>query len=268
MADARTKNSTGAPHPQREELLKMKRQLEQLLGGVEAQLLQTESLGPANGSSPGLHPRPAGGSKRPVRELVLESLDELEWPTYTREITQYCSARFGRNIPASRYGPLVKDEMEAFRPGTSRRPVWLCFALTSDRHQGIKRLFCRSDWPLEWRIFAPTSGRVQYLRMTARLCELAAKYEASAADPQMLRILAADHARDLPGIRLVKGKFDLEGWRAIAMQQIEEIAERDEAARKSSAERLQPKPELFKLFGMPDLHEGPNTEISAQRVGS
>lgn len=268
MADARTRKNVGVPQTQRDELLKMKRQLEQLLGGIEAQLLQTELLETTNGSDPKRGPKTEGGSKRPVRELVLESLDELKWPAYTREITQYCSARFGRDIPASRYGPLVKDEMDAFRPGTSRRPMWICFALTSDRHQGIKRLLCRSDWPLESRIFAPTSGRVQYLRMTARMCELAAKYETSAADPQMLRILAADHARDLPGVRLVKGRFDLDGWRTIALQQLEEIAERDEAARKASAERLFPKPELFKLFGMPDLHEGPNADISAQKVGS
>lgn len=270
MAAIDRTNRVQSPPSRREELLRMKRQLEDLLSGVEAQIREAgspelaepkESIGTAQEGK-------WTGSKRPVRELVLDSLDELGWPAYTREITQYCTARFGREIAATRYGSLMKDEMQAFRPGTSRRPVWLCFALTSDRHQAIKRLLCRSDWPLDRRILAPSSGLVQYLSLTARLCELAMKFESSAADAQMLRIIAADHARDLPGVRLIKGKFDLEGWRSMALEQLRDAAERDEVTRKASAERLEARSELYQLFGMPDLHEGPATEANEQRVGS
>jgi hypothetical protein len=270
MADANRTDRVQAAPSRREELLRMKRQLEDLLSGVEAQIRETGSSEvpePKESSGTG-HEEKWTGSKRPVRELVLDSLDELGWPAYTRELTQYCGARFGREIPATRYGPLMKDEMQAFRPGTNRRPVWLCFALTSDRHQAIKRLLCRSNWPLHRRIIAPSSGLVQYLNLTARLCELAMKFESSAADPQMLRIIAADHARDLPGVRLIRGKFDLEGWRSIALQQLHDAAERDEAARKTSAERLEARSELYQLFGMPDVHDGPATEANEQRVGS
>lgn len=270
MPASNHKNRVQPAQSRREELLRMKSQLEDLLSGVEAQIRETgtpEMVDPKE-SSGRAHEIRWTGSKRPVRELVLDSLDELGWPAYTREITQYSAARFGREIAATRYGSLMKDEMQAFRPGTSRRPVWLCFALTSDRHQAIKRLLCRSDWPLDRRILAPTSGLVQYLNLTARLCELAAKFESSAADPQMLRIIAADHARDLPGVRLIKGKFDLEGWRSVALEQLRDAAERDEVARKASAERLEARSELYQLFGMPDLHEGPATEANEQRVGS
>src|SRR5215469_4362839 len=126
----------------REELLRMKRQLEDLLSGVEAQIRETGTpeMGEPRKSNRTTDEVHWTRAKRPVRELVLDSLDELGWPTYTRELTQYCKARYGRDIAPTRYGPLMKDEMQAFRPGTSRRPVWLCFALTSDRHQAIKRL--------------------------------------------------------------------------------------------------------------------------------
>ena len=162
----------------------------------------------------------------------------------------------------------MKDEVQAFRPGTNRRPVWLCFVLTSDRHRPIKRLLCRSDWPLDRRILAPSSGLVQYLKLTARLCEMALKLESSAADPQMLRIIAADHARDLPGVRLIRGRFDLEGWRSIALHQLRETADRDEEARVASAKRLEGRSELYQLFGMPDVHEASAAETDEQRVGS
>jgi hypothetical protein len=252
----------------REELLQMKNQLEQLLIGVEKQLRDVEVMPASKGKQlKTSEVTEQAGPKRSVRDVVLGSLDELCWPTYARELTQYCKARFGRDIPPSRFGPLAKDEINAFR--SSKRPVWLCFALTSDRHQAIKRLLCRSDWPLDWRMFGPSSGRVQYLKITARLCELATKFESSASDPEMLRILAADHARDLPGVRLVRGRFELDNWRDIALGQLEYIAGRDEGDRKASAAKLGSKSEFYQFFGMPDVHESFGSPLHRkQQVGS
>jgi len=191
---------------------------------------------------------------RPLRAVVLDLLDDIQWPTYTRELASYCKARYGREIPPTRFGTLASDEMKSYLAGKRPRMVWLSFALTHDRAEPIKRLWTRSDWPLEWRIVAPTSGRVQFLKLTARLCELAARE--SATDSEMLRIIAADHARDLPGVQFKRGTFDLEGWKDLALQHLSEVELRDEEIRREAAARWQSKLSGANLlFGMPEMIE-------------
>lgn len=192
-----------------------------------------------------------------AREMVLDALADLEWPAYTRECATLIEARLGRKIPATRFGTLAADEVAAYlNKGSDSRSVWVCFSLTADRYEPIKRLLARSDWPLERRIHALTTGRLQHLWMTKRFCELAMKADEIAVDPEMLRILAADHARDLPGVSVRKGIFDFESWRDVAGAQIAELEPRDEALRKKSAARLAQRPELFQLFGLPEVIEG------------
>jgi hypothetical protein len=193
---------------------------------------------------------------RPVRDLMLDSLEDLASPAYSRELALYCEARYGRKVPAERFGTLASDEIAAYRKAPGRRPVYLCFALTADRHEPIKRLLARSDWPLECRVVAPTTGRVQHLKITAALCELALGAEEAAADPEMMRIIAADHARDLPVIKVQRGKFDLGLWRDTAHDLLSQLEPRDELARRESALRLADRPEFFQLFGLPDVIDG------------
>src|SRR5262249_28437356 len=178
--------------------------------------------------------------------------DDLHLPAYTREIAAYCKARYGREIPPTRFGSLASDEMKAFFSASRPRSVWLAFALTHDRAEPIKRLWTRSDWALEERLVAPTTGRIQYLKMTARLCELAA--EETADDPEMMRIIAADHARDLPGVQFKRGTFDLDGWRRLANEQLGKLEPRDAELRRDAAAKWEAKLKgAHYLFGAPQL---------------
>jgi hypothetical protein len=203
---------------------------------------------------------------RPVRLQVLDCLEDLKWMGYAREVAQYSAARYGREISPTRFGPLVKDEVASYLK-RARRPVWLCFALTHDRFEPIKRLLGRSDWPLECRIVAPTSGRIQYLKLTSRLCELAIDAEKLAVDPTMLKIIAADHARDLPGVKIKRGEFHLQSWRDSAIELLADLEPRDAELRQDSGVRLKKRPEFQQLFGVPDLinlEPGRNQEASKQ----
>jgi len=189
---------------------------------------------------------------RPLRAVVLDALDDFQWPTHTREIANYCAASYGRQIPPTRFGTLASDEIKSYLSQRRPRPVWLAYALTHDRAEPIKRLWTRSDWPLECRIVAPTSGRVQFLKITARLCELAATE--SAANPEMMRIIAADHARDLPGVQFKRGTFDLDGWRNLALESLAKLEPRDEETRREAATRWAPRlGGANLLFGMPEV---------------
>jgi hypothetical protein len=254
------------------ELLKMRQQIDELLLKFKANISEAEmqvtrdqerksSLDVVSVDSKtgafnlvevkSLRPKPRAGS-RPVRLQVLDCLEDLKWMAYAREIAQYSAARYGREITPTRFGPLVKDEVSSYLK-RSNRPVWLCFALTHDRFEPIKRLLCRSDWPLESRIVAPTSGRIQYLKLTSRLCELAMEAEKVAVDSMMLKIIAADHARDLPGVKVKRGEFHLEAWRDATMEILTQLEKRDLELRQDAADRLKKKREFHQLFGVPDL---------------
>ena len=96
---------------------------------------------------------------------------------------------------------------------------------------------------------APTTGRVLYLRMTARLAEIAAADEATATDAEMLKYLAADNARDL-GLPFKRGEFPLDTWRESALMQLKPLEQEDSEARMEAAARLrQELPPLAQLFG-------------------
>lgn len=187
---------------------------------------------------------------RPVRVVVLDALEELGCVAYSREVALYVKARYGQDIPLTRFGTLGTDEKKAFGSDRSR-PVYLCHGLTPERFEAIKRLWARSDWPLWTRIVAPTTGRVQHLQMTVKLCELALEVT-NAASPDSLKIIAADHARALPGIRFQRGQFDLEEWRKIASFELEKWRQQDEDLRHSYAETLKAYEEESQLFGVPE----------------
>ena len=168
---------------------------------------------------------------------------------YSRELALYLKARYGRDVPPTRFGGLGVDETKAYDSGRPRS-VYLCYGLTHDRFEPIKRLWGRSDWALARRVVAPTTGRVQHLKMTAQLCELALRASDTAADPEMLQIIAADHARDLPGIKVKRGEFPLEAWRDVAGKLLADIEPADRERREVAAARLAERSEREQLFGL------------------
>jgi hypothetical protein len=90
--------------------------------------------------------------------------------------------------------------------------------------------------------------------MTVRLCEIASEaLGRTAADPQMLAIIAADHARDLPGVKVKRGSFELESWRDAALDLLNKHEPIDREHRERAAERLKGKSEREQLFGVPEL---------------
>ena len=189
-------------------------------------------------------------ARRPVRDMLLDCLSDIGLPSYSQQLAIYARARYGRRIALTRFSSLSRDEENAARNNRIRE-VWLCHGLTFERGEPIRRLWARSDWPLHDRIVAPTTGRILFLRMTARLAELATRDETIAADSQMLKYLAADNARDL-GLPFKRGEFPLDAWRESALTQLEPLLADDRQARIEAAKRLAEElPRLAHLFGRP-----------------
>jgi hypothetical protein len=202
----------------------------------------------ASGARPGPMPN------RPLRVQVLEILDEIGVVAYSREIIAYAYARYDLVIPPSRFGSLASDEQETHgrrdAPRSRNRTLWLCFGLRHDDGAPVRRLLARSDWPLERRVWAPTTGRVQHLRMLARLCEFALDERIQFANPDALTDLIRAYARDLP-VKTLPGVYDLAEWqeRALALVQEDDLEARDYDLRQQAAERWSGLAEKHQLFG-------------------
>jgi hypothetical protein len=192
--------------------------------------------------------------KRPLRVHVLDVLHELGVMSHVREIAAFAFARYDVVINPSRFGSLSSDELESYgrrdAPRSRNRTLWLCFSLRYHDAAPVRRLLGRSDWPLEHRIWAPTTGRVQHLRMLANLCELALDENVRLANPDALYELAHAYARDLP-IRTRPGEFNFAEWRERALALLEEgdLETRDYDLRQEAAERWSGLAEMHQLFG-------------------
>jgi DNA-binding LacI/PurR family transcriptional regulator len=225
---------------------------------IQADVDETiRSIDASGGKPRAASSRPAGrlaGRRRPVREVVLECLEDLGCPANGRELAMYASARYGRELPSVRFGSLGADERTAYVKGAVR-PVWLCHALSHDRGEVVRRLWARSDWPLERRIVAPTTARVQHLKLTARLCEIAIDAE---TEPGKLHQLAADYAEDVPGVVVQPHSYDLKAWREAALTELGHVQGADHDQRSEAARRLETRlTEAQLLFGASEPLERP-----------
>jgi hypothetical protein len=186
--------------------------------------------------------------RQPLRQQVLDALDILGVAALSREIQAFVASVYGDEVEPTRFGSLRREELRSY-DNSRPRSLYIAYGLT-ERGEAIKRLLCRSDWPLEERVVAPTTGRVQHLRMTLRLCEFALREHHAVARPQALEIMVADHARDLPGIKFSRGEFPFELWRDRAAALLDETLDRDRANRELIARRLRLHPDdRLLLFG-------------------
>lgn len=187
--------------------------------------------------------------RRPLRELILDALNEARAPLNSLLIASVFRPLHDRDIPATRFGTLSVDEQRSF-DSSRPRPVYLCHCLTHDTGQAMKRFWARSDWPLEDRIIGPMSGRVLFLKgaeWVIRLASTAGKGD----DADRLRFIAADQARDA-GYRVQRGNFPFGDWITYVQDQLARYSDDDSTVRaRASAELVKRLNERALLFGAP-----------------
>jgi hypothetical protein len=168
------------------------------------------------------------------------------------------AARSGRAVAANQFGTIAVQERRAFdRGGSAARPVWLCSGIAAADFRPIKRIWARSDWPLEQRIIAPTTSRVQHLQLTKALCELARRADEVARDPEALRALALAHAVELPGGVGDRDDPDFGQYARMARALLAEYEPEDWQLRQEAAAGLAMLPERVQLFGAEPADGGP-----------
>jgi hypothetical protein len=214
---------------------------------LERQLSEVRTRIDAASTAPPVPARPA--ERRPLRELILDILNDAGAPLNSLLIASVFRPLFKRDVPATRFGTLSADEQSSFdsrRP----RPVYLCHCLTHDRGQAMKRFWARSDWPLEERVIGPMSGRILFLKGAAWVIRLAS---GAGQDPdgERLRFVAADQARDA-GCPVQRGEFPFRDWIEHIEAQTARYSADDRAVRSEAATELATRLDArAQLFGTP-----------------
>jgi hypothetical protein len=128
--------------------------------------LLTSSGGTIAVTAPPIESHGAGGSLAPApseRQLVADSLYELDAVATPALIGQYSIARFGESIDLKRLSSIRRDEKRAHtRHGL--RQTFIVPALDGYRFVPVRAQLAVSTWPLSRRIVGPRSGRVELLR--------------------------------------------------------------------------------------------------------
>lgn len=188
-----------------------------------------------------------------TRNLVLDALAELGAPVEGRMMSQYLLARFGQEVPTSRYASLRRDERRA-GDMTLNRPS-LVAVLDSSHFTPVHGLLARSTWPLESRIAAPRSKRVFLLQATrTMITKLPWLREAESSVAGAVERLAADVARTVPGA--TQGAWtslDVDMATHAIDAELEVLLEVDLPQRLEAAERATRLSPMEQLFGSEGL---------------
>jgi hypothetical protein len=181
-------------------------------------------------------------SMRPLRDVVLDTLADANFPLNSLLLSSIVRPLYNRNIPSNRFGTLSNDEMKSY-DSSRPRPLYLCHCMTYDNGHAVKRFWARSDWTLAARIMGPMSGRVLFLQGAAWIIALARSVEEgtrTADSLEILKYVAADQARDA-GLPVKRGEFPYKEWLSVIDATLKRHIEADQVVREESAKTLQAK---------------------------
>ncbi len=193
----------------------------------------------------------------PIREQVAAVLGILSRPASVSLIRDVATARFGETIQPSRLASLRRDEQRSWQaahrgtaPGARSlaRPVYVVPAPTFDRLAPVRGMLALSSWPLEIRLIAPASQRVDVLHIIIRLIgEL--DHSPDAPWAPNLRRLVWRFARTIAGAIEIRDGFDYTLVREAAERELRQISDADMAERAEAADRARDIDAEIQLFG-------------------
>lgn len=205
--------------------------------------------------------------QRPMREQVLDILEELGVPTSPRVISELAVARYGRPLPASRFASLRRDEERAFRKDSLSRPAWVVPAITAQGLTSIPRIVSSSAWPVERRLIGARTLRANHLRTLLALLSMHERSQ-RAGSPRAtahLESMILGFAQTVSGAIEPGTRPEYVRIAEAARAELAHIEETDLEERRTAARRLERLPELNRLWGQPALIEG--RRASGRRSG-
>jgi hypothetical protein len=205
--------------------------------------------------------KPSG--RRPVRELVLDVLDELRVPAQPRLTSEYTAARYFLSIPPGRMASLRRDEERAYEKDPQSRPAWVVPALNAYTQRAIRGFLTSSAWESERRVIASRTLRVNHLKT---LLALLSEIEEQASESARTRLfsLALRFAESVPGAIEPGQTPEVATIRKAAEGELSRIEGGDLDERREAASRLNRLEEKWRLWGAPDVLEGGAEAVSGR----
>ncbi|MET8605555.1 hypothetical protein ABZV92_18635 [Streptomyces rubiginosohelvolus] len=137
----------------------------------------------------GQAPQHAARPQFQSKERMRLTLAVIGAPASPKAIQQVTLALTGRDLPWSSLASVRRDEQRRYST-SSGASGYICPALNATDFSPLRGLYALSEWPLERRLRAPTSARVDFLTMVTRL----AAHDQSDSPPvqALLRRMAED----------------------------------------------------------------------------
>jgi hypothetical protein len=197
-----------------------------------------------------------GIQRSSTRAQAVAALDDMGVPSPPREIAAFHLVRFSVELDVRGLASVRRDERKAFeRYGPTRPAPYLVPALDARYLQPVRGPLTLSTWPLEQRLLAATSPRVDHLRLTRRLAELTERLDGEPA-ARMLD-LSAHYAQTVPGA--LDGETANPGQiREAVDAELLQVVASDNEERAQAAERARQQLDdaalLWGWDGLPGLH--------------
>lgn len=148
----------------KQSLIDEKASLERRLKEIDAELSTFDKQQGSSSRGQGrrkqtAHTRQHDSGKRPLREVIIGMLSNVDYMLTNTMIRQLYEARYQKGLAGSRLGTLSHDEL-------SRKNKWntTIYGLTHpiqlvDREiVRVKNVWARSDWPIERRVYTPVTN--------------------------------------------------------------------------------------------------------------
>lgn len=195
--------------------------------------------------------------QRPMRELVLDIIDELGVPCPPRVVSEFALACMDLHLPVARFASLRRDEERAYRKEPGARPAWVVPAVSLIGFSAIPRLVASSVWELERRLIGPRTLRVNHLKtqlaILRRLSSMGTSDKRAASD---LGAMLYRYARNVPGALSWGEEPDLDRIRTATEAELRALEPADVAERTLAARGLAKHPAQAQLWGLPIVLDG------------
>jgi hypothetical protein len=214
--------------------------LDERRGELISQLRRTASAG-IRATSPG----------PPIREVVLQALDELGWPQNAGFLEEYLWAKRQLQLDSRAFAPLRRDERRAWRRAPSAR-AYVVPALNPDASAN-PRWLTSSAWELQRRVVAsPETERLFDLQKIAAL-----RVRGSRGPLGTLLERYAEQILAIEPPPVSASAAQTRAWRAHVrehtMALIEQTRQRDDPCRSRIARRLAGLAEHDRLWGRQEV---------------
>jgi hypothetical protein len=190
----------------------------------------------------------------PIREVVLDALNELGWPQNARFLEEYLWAKRQLQLDSRAFASLRRDELRAWRRTPGARSAYIVPALNPDGSAN-PRWLTSSAWELPRRVIA--SAETERLFDLQKILALNVRGSRGPLGTLLERYVTRILAIEPPPVSASAGAT--RAWRTHVRSQtaalIEAIRSRDDADRDRLATWLARLPDQDRLWGAPALDE-------------